>query len=495
MDLFIDLEHTSSIPMYRQLYDALSKLIIGGNLLDGARLPSSRALSHQLRVSRNTVNLSYQELVASGLVVATQRRGYFVSTHAARPNKRTAAEAAAGAPTELGSEATPVFAWERRLLVPAGADLPEIDKPADWFEAPYPFVAGQVEHNKFPARAWERNLRAAMHKPHLHHSIRDDFVGDDPLLVQQIIEHILPGRGIYADSTEVLITLGSQQGLAMLARLLLNTSRSVLMEDPGYLDARHIFARSDAHIHPMPVDEHGAIIPDDMHGIDVVYTTPSHQHPTNVTMTVPRRHALLEAAARAEAVIVEDDYDSEFRYHGVPSPSLKSMDATGSVVYLGTFSKFLSPGLRLGFMVGAPALIAEARKERRYTVRHAPGQIQRAMGLFIESGDYQRTLRMTRNRMSRKFDRITEATREHLPLVHHTFPPGGVSLWANGGADLQLEPLIEAAAAEGVIVERGDIFFFAPPREHHFRIGFGAIAEAQIVPGIRRLGRILDDLV
>lgn len=481
MDLFVDLDHGSTVPLYRQLQSTLLELIVSGRLPHGGKLPSSRSLSGQLRISRNTVNLCYQELVASGLVRATERHGYYVHV-----------PAASSATDDSAQDES--FDWQRRLIVPGGHDLPEIDKPADWFDAPYPFIAGQVEHDRFPARAWERSLREALHKPHLHHSIRDDLVGDDPLLVRQIIDRILPGRGVFADESQVMITLGSQQGLAMLATLLLDPTRAILMEDPGYLDARHIFQRSGARVLPLPVDEDGPIVPETTAGVDVVYTTPSHHNPTNVTMSLDRRHALLQRASHAGTVVIEDDYDSEFRYHGAPSPSLKSLDTCGNVVYLGTFSKFLSPGLRLGFMVGSPELIAAAKKERRYTVRHAPGQIQRAMALFIQSGDYHRTLRMTRDRMSRKYDLITEAAAAHLPLENFSFPPGGVSLWADAGPDIPVDRLLPAAAAQGIIIERGDIFFFRPPATHHIRIGFGAIAESRIVPGIRKLGQVFGSL-
>lgn len=479
MDLLIHLDRSNGTALYQQLQTGLADLIIRGQLVPDTRLPSSRALAEHLHISRNTVNLAYQELLASGFIRAAERRGYFVNSMRSAPE----------APSERSE-----FDWNRVITVPGGHDLPEIDKPTHWFDAPFPFIAGQVEHNRFPVRAWERSLREALHKPHLHHSIEDKITGDDPLLLRQIITRILPGRGIYVDESQVMITLGSQQGLAMLASLLLDETRSILIEDPGYLDARHIFQRSGAQVVPVPVDEDGMRIESAPDEFSVVYTTPSHQNPTNVTMSLERRHALMRAAHLQSAVIIEDDYDSEFRYHGPPKPSLKSLDKHGRVVYLGTFSKFLSPGLRLGFMVGSPELIAAAKKERRYTVRHAPGQLQRAMALFIESGAYQRTLRLNRERMSRKFDLVTRAVRMHLPIPTNRFPPGGVSLWTDIGSAVTLEEVIAEAARHGIIVEPGDLFSFHPPASQFMRIGFGAIAISRIEEGIERLGRVFDSL-
>jgi GntR family transcriptional regulator/MocR family aminotransferase len=166
------------------------------------------------------------------------------------------------------------------------------------------------------------------------------------MLVDMIRKHLLPARGIEATPDQILVTVGSQQGLDLVSRLLLGPGHRVAIEDPGYLDAKHIFARSGADLVGFPVDERGMQLPESLAGISLVYVTPSHHHPTNVTLTRRRRERLLDLAARSSTVVVEDDYDSEFRYSGQPTPALKALDAGGDVIYLGTFSKFLAPGLR-----------------------------------------------------------------------------------------------------------------------------------------------------
>lgn len=301
---------------------------------------------------------------------------------------------------------------------------------------------------------------------------------------------ILPSRGVYVEPGEILITVGSQHGLSMLARTLVRPGAAVLMEDPGYLDARHIFARNHARIHLMPTDDQGAVIPASLDGIDLVSVTPSHHQPTNVTLSLTRRRQLLDRAAASGTVLVEDDYDSELRYRGRPSPSLRALGGR-DVLYLGTFSKFLCPGLRLGYLVAPPAVIAALRAERRYTVRHAPGHVQRAMGLFVQSGDYHRALRLKREQMRLKWLAMTQAIDRHFPFPCPEFPPGGVSLWVPAPEGLDVRALIRAAATRGVLLESGDLFYADPGPHPVLRIGYGAVPLRSIEPGIAILGRLI----
>ncbi|ONF73823.1 aminotransferase-like domain-containing protein, partial [Amycolatopsis keratiniphila] len=192
----------------------------------------------------------------------------------------------------------------------------------------------------------------------------------------------------------------------------------------------------------------------------------------------------------------EDDYDSEFRYHGSPTPALKALDGTGDAIYLGTFSKFLSPGLRLGYLVGPRELVRELREIRRYVLRHPPGHLQRALALLIDSGEYHRSLRRYRTKLMRKWEATCAAVTEHLPWTQTAYPPGGVSLWMTGPPGLDCRALIERAERDGVLIEPGDIFFVGDdPPKNHFRIGFAAVPLRDIDPGIRLLGQACRDLI
>lgn len=481
----ISVDRDAGEPLYRQVRKALEHGLAVGSIDPDAPLPSSRQLAKELGLSRNTINTAYLELLAEGFVESHPRRGLFVNSDM-RPHcsveERTEPEAAP-------------FDWNARLRGHPDDNLPHVEKHLDWHRYPYPFIAGQVDVSSFPARAWATALRDALLPPHVHQSLQDSIAADDPMLVDLLCRHVLPSRGIEAQPDQVLLTMGSQQGLHLVSEALLGPDTTVMVEEPGYLDARHIFARVGASLRTQPVDGSGLVPPDDLGGVDLLHLTPSHHHPTNVTLTIGRRRHILSNIQDRDTIVVEDDYDSEFRYQGSPTPALKALDETERVIYLGTFSKFLAPGLRLGYVVGARELIAELRNRRRYALRHPPGHLQRAMALLIQSGEYNATVRRHRWLLQRKWEKIVTAVNTHLPW-QTTAPPGGTSLWMSGPPELDCRELQAQTLRRGVIVERGDIFFLAhehggePPR-NNFRLGFAAIKASAIEEGVRRISRSL----
>lgn len=480
----IEIDRSSSEPLYRQVRRVIEHGIAVGIFDSRRRLPSSRELAAELKVARNTINLAYQELLTEGLVLSHERSGIFV-------NPEMLATAAADVPA-TGS----MIDWSSRMRRYADEGVPEVEKTPNWYTYPYPFVAGQVDVHSFPATAWVRSLREALYLPHRFASLQDSVGADDPMLIEMIRRQILPARGIEAEPDEILITIGSQQGLDLLARTLLGPHQRVGLENPGYLDARHIFLRTGAQVYGIDVDGAGLRLPETLTGTALAYVTPSHHHPTNVTLSMERRRRLLDLAAASGTVLIEDDYDSEFRYEGSPSPALKALDSTGDVLYLGTFSKFLSPGLRLGFLVGPAELITELRRVRRYQVRHPPGHMQRALALMIDSGDYHRALRSHRRQLKTRWETVTQVSAQCLPWEQGPYPPGGVSLWMEGPAQLNAVELVRRAEQRGVLIERGDVFFNQEtPPQNCFRIGFGAIPARSIPEGLARVGEVAKKLL
>ncbi|EMY35224.1 GntR family transcriptional regulator [Arthrobacter crystallopoietes BAB-32] len=474
----------SSEPLYRQLRQALEHQIFTGGLNPNLPLPSSRELARELGLSRNTVNAALEELQAEGVIESHARRGFFVNLRMLR-GLRPANE---GHP----SQEQPVD-WSRHMGRRLDADMPEITKVRDWASYPYPFVAGQVDEKDFPRLGWAKALRDALDPPHLHFSLRDGVDEDDPLLVQMLCQQVLPARGIEARPENVLITSGSQQGLDLLAHTIMEPGTVVGVEDPGYVDARHTFVRAGAALCPLPVDAAG-LVPPPLAGIGLLYLTPSHHSPTNVTLSGERRQQILAEARAADALVIEDDYDAEFRYRGKPTPALKALPNSGRVIYLGSFTKFLAPGLRLGYLVADAELVAELRNQRRYRLRHISGHLQRSMALLIESGQYRRTVRRRRTQLQRKWATLTEALGEVLPWPVEA-PPGGVSVWLRGPEELDCVVLAERALAAGVVIERGDVFFSRPEQNRQcFRLGFAAIDLAAIRPGVEQLGRVINEL-
>jgi GntR family transcriptional regulator/MocR family aminotransferase len=480
----VSIERDSGEPVYQQLRKALEHEIASGALDARHPLPSSRELARELGISRNTVNTAYQELVAQGFVESRPRRGLFVNPEMLRYLDRG----------ETADHRKASVDWAQHVRARRDWALPEIAKVRDWHRYPYPFVAGQVEASSFPRLAWARALRDALEPPHLHYSLRDGVDEDDPMLVEQLCQRVLPTRGIEVGADQVLITLGSQQGLDLLSDTLLTPGQVVGVEDPGYLDARHIFARAGGRLQPLSVDQSGVIPPPDLTGIDRLYLTPSHHNPTNVTLSIARRKKLLAMAQESDTLVIEDDYDSEFRYQGSPTPALKALPGSERVIYLGTFSKFLAPGLRLGYLVAAPELITELRSQRRYRVRHASGHTQRAMALLIENDQYRRTVRRRRTQLQRKWYMLRDALREAFPWPVEP-PPGGMSIWLTGPPDLDGAALARAALDRGVVIERGDIYFAdSAAHRNHVRLGFAAIPLEAIRPGVQQLAAVMEEV-
>ncbi|MCP2343553.1 aminotransferase-like domain-containing protein [Actinomadura rupiterrae] len=381
--------------------------------------------------------------------------------------------------------------WLARLEAPPGAgDLPHIRKPEHWDRYRYAFVTGHLPSEAFPDRAWLRSLREALRGEHRRFSLQDAIDVDDPLLTELVCREILAGRGIAASPERVLITVGSQQGLHLVAGALVGEGSRVLVENPGYPDARHILARAGAELVPGEVDDGGLIVDERLLDVALAVTTPAHHYPSNVTMTGRRRQRLVALARERDIVLVEDDYDSELRFVGRASPALASLDPD-AVIYLGSFSKFLAPGLRLGFVSAHPALIEHLRDLRRYTIRHPSGHQQRALALLIASGEYRRGVRHLREAMRVRWERTVAAVRLHLPDWVMRPRAGGVSVWIGGPPGLDTRELAARLDPRGVLIEPGDTFFFDSPGSargpiprHWIKLGFGALDPERIDEGV-----------
>lgn len=452
----------------------IEQQILAGTLGPRGRLPSSRSLAAQLGVSRSTVVSALDLLVAQGYVESRPRSGLFANPDLLRI-RTTAAES---------DGATSTDRWQR--LLPASRTMGKTLPAKEWWRMPYPFITGQCDPTMFPRAAWLRAVREAHNAANLVWAV-GEHGGDDPLLVEQICGRIMTLRGVEVNPNQVLITMGSQHALSMLADLLTGPRTTVAVEDPGYPDAREILGSKGAKLRAASVDAAGLVVDATLAGVDLVYVTPSHQHPTNVTMAVERRTALLAAAADQDFVIVEDDYDSELRYRGAPSPALASLDRSGRTVYLGTFSKFIAPGLRVGFVVADERLIEAMRDHLRLGIRQVPGQIQRSLGIFLRNGDYARALAAHRNELSKRWSALQSALQDELGWSGD-FPPGGTSLWICAPDRIDWRDVAEQAKARGVLLQ--------PPAEHwatpqpplrQLRLGFAAIGLDRIRDGVREL--------
>lgn len=472
-------------PLQAQLRAGLVRAIATRSLPPGLRLPSTRELSQRLGIARNTVIAVYRELAADDWLLTSPRSGHRVNP------------AAADAPEPIGwrreAGARPVD-WRPRLLARAGA-MPQVGKPRDGLAYPYPFVYGEFDPATFPLRSWREVSRLALRPLAVRAWASDRVDADDPELVAQIAQRLLPRRGIQATPDQILVTLGAQQAMTLVAAALGRPDVTVGLESPGYPDAWNTWTLHGARTLALPLDASGLMVSPRLARCDVVQVSPSHQNPTTVTMPPGRRRALLRAALEHDLILVEDDYDSELAFDGGANAAIKAMDEDGRVVYIGSLSKTLAPGLRLGYLVGAPALVAEARAIRRLTVRHPPANNQRALATFLALGYHDVVVRRLLRSYRERASALTDALRRHLPQLRFEPPTGGSSLWALAPDGIDMDKVAHHALRRGVVLDAGAVFWRGVRRvpRNGLRLGYGSIPLDRIEPGIRELARAFAD--
>ena len=466
-----------------QLAAGLVRVILDNRVPAGTRLPSSRSLAQHLGVSRLTVTLVYQELMARGFVEGLARSGYRVS--ASVPHRRLVQPWPQGAAGNAGQGAGQGVDWSAWIAREAESRR-VIRKPANWADYLYPFIFGQPDPLLFDHAAWRDCVMKATGRRDFNQLAADQFGRDDPMLVDYICSHSLPRRGIAASPDQVLITLGAQNALYLAIGLLARPDRLAVMEEPGYPDFAETLRRSDCPVHFQPTDGHG-LDPETLPpGTALVMVTPSHHIPTGATMPLARRRALLDKAARDDFLMIEDDYDFEMSYLAPPEPSLKSLDAGGRVIYVGSFSKSLFPGLRIGYMVGPAPFIAAARRLRSSMLRHPPSHLQRITAYFLALGHYDAHIVRLRHALSDRRAAVMAALQSarHLTLAGAA-RSGGSSVWLSAPAAVDSGRLAEALRSESVLIEPGAVFFEAPSVPcPFFRLGYGSIPPERIAAGI-----------
>ncbi|WP_386074852.1 aminotransferase-like domain-containing protein [Tropicimonas aquimaris] len=473
----VSVDRSSSEPLQRQLRRGLIAAIHEGTLQPGQKILSSRALAEKLGIARNTATAVYDELIARGYLESLPRRGCFVAA------RGRSAERPAGLKT--------VVDWDARMAVHPSR-LNHIRKPQNWHDYPYPFIFGQVDRQLFPLNAWRESSRDTLGRAALDWWSADRAVDDDPMLIEQIRSRILPECGIYARPEEILITLGAQEGFYLLAQLLAGPGRRVGCEMPGYPDSRFIFELTGAESVPLPVDERGARISPGSN-LDLAILTPGAQCPTMTVMPGGRRDEILARAAQDDFLIVEDDHEGLVSFSG--EPSLKSRDRDGRVIYLGTLSKVLAPGVRLGFMIAPEPLVTEARWLRRLVHRSVPLNNQRTAAIFLAEGHFLALIRKLRAAHADRWYRVIEHLPELLPGFRTPDPcNGGASVWLECPEGVDARVLNRVALEAGVLFESGDPF--VPPEQagRYLRLGLSLIQTEAIVPGMRKLGELAAEL-
>jgi GntR family transcriptional regulator/MocR family aminotransferase len=459
---------------------------LSGALPPGHKLPSSRKLAHQLDVARNTVVLAYQQLVAEGYLVSRARSGIFVNEEILETR---VGYSSSTVPTSEAEKA----AWQKRTKRPIMAGPFVAQDLPNWTRYPYPFIDGKFDASLFPIAEWREASRLSLSVADVRNWSTGSGDADDAMLIDEIRSKILTRRGIQARSDEILITMGTQNSLYLISHLLADRSVTAGIEEPGNSEMRALLRQNSATVVPVPVDDEGIVVNEQLQSCNLVYVTPSHQIPTAVLMSPKRREALLQAAARHDFVLIEDDYECEINYLDKPQPALRSMDESARVIYVASLSKVLAPGIRLGFIVADAQFIQRARALRRTVMNHPPRNNQRTAAFFLSLGHYD-ALMMRLGRVLQKRRMALRDALNWMRGVPMEISPevGGTTYWVRTPENFDIDAFAHVAAQQGILVEPVR-HYYADERnaENCFRMGITSLPVERIRPGVTRLVEVI----
>ena len=466
--------------LQQQIQSLVAEGILSGRFRPGEKLPSSRRLAKHLGISRITVTLAYTELQADDYIMSKGRSGYYVSDTAPQPR--------IGQKTRTDSDTVD---WSR-LIGTRFSEAPQLAKPEGWHQFRYPFIYGQSDPSLFDHANWRLCALQALGLRNFDAMTSDYFERDDPKLVEFIARHSLPRRGILANPDEILVTLGAQNALWLASEVLLGGGRNAVIERPCYPGLSGILSLTKCNVEAVAVDAGGLQVEAIPKQADVVFVTPSHHCPTTVTMPLQRRRALLDRATRDDFLVVEDDYEFEMSFLTPPSPALKSLDTQGRVIHIGSFSKSLFPGLRLGYMVGSKAFIREARALRAAVLRHPPGHVQRTAATFMALGHYDALIKRTATAYKRRRRVMANAFKDH-GLEIAGGGEGGSSFWMRAPDGIDTRDLADRLLEKSVLIEPGAPFFAGEdsPPSRYFRLAYSSIPDARINDGVGLIAKAM----
>ena len=463
MDFPIQIDRASGVSLQRQLTEQLRRAILDGRLSAGMRLPATRSLAATVGVSRNVALAAYDELFAEGYVEGRHGSGTYVSGDL--PSlPRPSLPAPVGTPRWVrpsppGPDPEPAIdgAIEFRLGRPFTSPL-----PADVWRRVWNDVSGQLPPADYREPAGDPELRAA------------------------IAGYLRRSRGVACGADDVIVTAGAIQALDLIARAVLVPGDRVGFEEPGYPLARQVLQSRGADLLPIGVDDDGMRVDELPVARDapiVVYVTPSHQYPLGARMPISRRVALIEWAGANDSLVVEDDYDSEFRFDAPPLPAMTGLDVTGRIAYIGTFSKVLSPALRVGYLVAPPPLRERVVQYKRLTDYHTPWPVQRALATFIIEGHLERHIRRMRRHYGDKRSALAEALQPASGVARLRGLEAGLHAFLELDSYIDPHQVAERALTHHVVVSTTDSYYLGTPAHNGLLVGYGGLEIAQIRDG------------
>lgn len=446
--LTFSLEADSSVPLYEQLYLHIRQAIVDDTLTTGTKLPSKRKLGEFLDVSQTTVELAYAQLLAEGYIESLPRKGFYVLP-------------------------------QEELYVRRGSSVIEPLPVKKTYE--FDLYPSQIDTTAFPFERWRRHLKQIVSEEH-HDLLSLGSVQGDFVLRQEIATYLYHSRGVHCSPEQIVVGSGTEQLLPQLLELLPDTT-TFGIEDPGYPLTRQLFAHQRRTFIPIPIDESGVRVDlVEQAAIDALYVTPAHQFPTGTILSVSRRQRLLNWASERQTYVIEDDYDSEFRYSGKPIPSLQSMDQNERVIYLSTFSKSLMPSLRIGYMVLPPPLLNRYRERYRHFTCSVPRFEQHTLAEFMATGDFEKHLNRMRKTYRRKLEIIIAAFKPYEPIVSITGASAGLHVVLSVQTTKSSEELKRLAEAASIRINAmTDYRINSSDTVPQLLFGFAALSE-EVLP-------------
>lgn len=494
--LVLALDERNDSPVFLRIARALAEEIRRGRLRAGEMLPGSRTLAETLGVHRNTVLAAYRELVAEGWVESSPARGTFVA--AAMPDvapRRFSAQAPGAIAPKPGFDVPePEGRFEKLddLLERARNPPP----PVRGTRGPMSLGGGMPDVRLVPAAELVRAMRRVLARRTLDVLSYGDPAGP-PRLRRALASMVTATRGIVAREEHVLVTRGSQMALDLVARTLVSPGDVVAVEGLGYRPAWEALRGAGARLVPIPVDGHGVSV-DALEALAKkervrgVYVTPHHQFPTTVTLAPARRIRLLELAQRERMFVLEDDYDHEFHYEGRPVLPLASADASGVVVYVGTLSKVLAPGMRVGFLVAPTPLVERLTALRRVVDRQGDQLLEHVVAELLEEGELGRHVRRAKRVYAARRALLASLLEERFgETLSFALPPGGTALWAKVDKSVAVDAWVARAAELSLVLQPARLFAFDRKSRPFLRIGFAQHDEAETREAVRRMAAAL----
>ncbi|MEM7225882.1 MAG: PLP-dependent aminotransferase family protein [Pseudomonadota bacterium] len=482
---WLTLDEAAALPLYRQLYDQLRAAMLNGRLPTGSLLPSSRMLARELKVSRNTIVNAYDQLIAEGYLETAE--GSATSVADLSPTS----DGDSRQSRQIDVNATP-------SLSKRGIEIQRALEEWPHFPEAVAFTPGVPAFDQFPVKKWVRLLtlqaqrvRSEMASSHAH-------VGGYGPLREALASYLRTSRMVTCEADQVFVVSSARAGLDLVCRLLLDPGTSCLMEDPGYVSAKDVFRAADLRISPVPVDKDGLCI-QQAEEIDpaarMAFVTPSHQYPMGVSLSAPRRQQLIEWADRRNAWIVEDDYDSEFRFDSRPLATLQGLDGGHRVIYIGTFAKVLFPTLRTAYVVVPRPLIPVFGEAVYNGGQEPPLHIQAALAEFINDGHFFTHIRRMRQVYKRRQASFVDSLKRHvgnrIPVER---PPGGMQLVLNLPDEVPEAAASAAAAAHGLHARPLGIYSLAGTAPNALFLGFAAVPDQRIDPATKTLASAIFNL-